>query len=237
MVEITMETTVEGGETVKMIDRWGSEEGKRKSLVKEDLSRDPVWVKFHDAPLVAYTLDGLSLITMQTGEKQKTTPSVGKKNASTSGNGTFSLNNLFEALNVENSVSEEVETGNKASTSGDSEDEIEYVDNEMASYLASKPLGLDIMIGIMKMEPDIKNMTLNEYLEYEAEMERRLRKIDRSKRNPTIYEEVDFNSFHRDKSRAFDYSYYHEDIKINKYHGLPPLHPFSNLLNRTLRMV
>nr|GEV62726.1 zinc knuckle CX2CX4HX4C [Tanacetum cinerariifolium] len=33
------------------------------------------------------------------------------------GNGTFSLYNLFEALNVKISVSEEVETGNKASTS------------------------------------------------------------------------------------------------------------------------
>ncbi|GKE75781.1 hypothetical protein Tco_1537822, partial [Tanacetum coccineum] len=94
--------------------------------------------------------------------------------------------NSFEALNVENSVSEEVETSNKASTSSvqeegqsstplvekmnmfekqllegncvlvdndgkhlkkvdysgdhDSEDEIEPVSNEMASYVASKPL-------------------------------------------------------------------------------------------------
>ncbi|GKD56716.1 hypothetical protein Tco_1290103 [Tanacetum coccineum] len=75
------------------------------------------------------------------------------------------------------------------------------------------------------MEPDIENMTLNEYLEYEAKKERRLRKSARSKRIPNIYEEVDFNSFHRDKSRAFDYPHYHEDIEINKYHGLPPLHP------------
>ncbi|GKC06005.1 zinc knuckle CX2CX4HX4C containing protein [Tanacetum coccineum] len=128
------------------------------SLLKEDLSRIPVWVKFHDVPLVAYTSDGLSLITT----------------------------NSFEALNVENSVSEEVETSNKASTSSvqeegqsstplvekmnmfekqllegncvlvdndgkhlkkvdysgdhDSEDEIEPVSNEMASYVASKPL-------------------------------------------------------------------------------------------------
>nr|GEW80602.1 hypothetical protein [Tanacetum cinerariifolium] len=98
------------------------------------------------------------------------------------------LNNSFKALNVENSVSEEVERGNKASTSSvqeegknstplvekinmfekqllegecvlvdndgkllkkvnylgdqDGEDEIEYVDNEMASYLASKPSGI-----------------------------------------------------------------------------------------------
>nr|GEV73809.1 hypothetical protein [Tanacetum cinerariifolium] len=92
------------------------------------------------------------------GANQKTTPSVGKKNASTSGNGTFSFSNSFEALNVENSVSEEIEMGNKASTSGvqeegplknveyscdqNSEDETESVDNEMTNYLASKPTGV-----------------------------------------------------------------------------------------------
>ncbi|GKD00604.1 hypothetical protein Tco_1170878, partial [Tanacetum coccineum] len=46
----------------------------------------------------------------------------------------------------------------------------------------------------------------------------------RSKRNPTTFEEADFNSFHRDKSRAFNYPHYHKDIEINKYHGLPLLH-------------
>ncbi|GKC56168.1 hypothetical protein Tco_1083766 [Tanacetum coccineum] len=118
------------------------------------------------------------------GRTKRRPISVGKKNVSTSCNGTFSLSNSFVALNVENSVSEEVKTGNKASTSSvqeegksstplekinmfekhllegecvlvddygkplkkvdysgdqDSEDEIEYVDNEMTSYLASKP--------------------------------------------------------------------------------------------------
>ncbi|GJX54062.1 putative ribonuclease H-like domain-containing protein [Tanacetum coccineum] len=50
------------------------------------------------------------------GANQKTNPSVGKKNVSTSGNDTFSLSNSFEAFIVENSISEEVETGNKASS-------------------------------------------------------------------------------------------------------------------------
>ncbi|GJT30829.1 hypothetical protein Tco_0911104 [Tanacetum coccineum] len=68
-------------------------------------------------------------------------------------------------------------------------------------------------------------MTLNEYLEYETEKERRLRRNVRSKRNPTKYEGADFNSSHRDKSRAFDYPYYHEDIEIKKYYHLPPLLP------------
>nr|GEX59185.1 hypothetical protein [Tanacetum cinerariifolium] len=37
------------------------------SLLKEDLSRVSVWVKFHDVPLVAYTSNGLSLIAMKIG--------------------------------------------------------------------------------------------------------------------------------------------------------------------------
>ncbi|GJS48359.1 histidine kinase 3, partial [Tanacetum coccineum] len=52
------------------------------------------------------------------GANRKTTPSVGKKNVSTSRNGTFSLSNSFEALNIKNSVSEEVKTSNKVTTSG-----------------------------------------------------------------------------------------------------------------------
>ncbi|GJS23545.1 hypothetical protein Tco_0452177 [Tanacetum coccineum] len=39
------------------------------------------------------------------------------------------------------------------------------------------------------MEPDIENMTLNEYLEYEAEKERRLRRDVRSKRNQCYTED------------------------------------------------
>ncbi|GJU49702.1 hypothetical protein Tco_1219257 [Tanacetum coccineum] len=63
---------------------------------------------------------------------------------------------------------------------------------------------------IVEMDPDIENITLSEYLEYEAEKERR------SKRNPTKYDEADFDSFHQDKSSTFDYPYYHD---------LPPLRP------------
>ncbi|GKA90905.1 hypothetical protein Tco_0812775, partial [Tanacetum coccineum] len=63
---------------------------------------------------------------------------------------------------------------------------------------------------IMEMEPDIESMTLNEYLKYEAEKERR------SKRSPTKYEEAYFDSFHQDKSSTFNYPY---------YHGVTPIHP------------
>nr|GFC44166.1 hypothetical protein [Tanacetum cinerariifolium] len=41
----------------------------------------------------------------------------GNTNSSTSGNDTFSLSNSFEALNVDNSVTEKVDSGYKASTS------------------------------------------------------------------------------------------------------------------------
>nr|GEV84557.1 hypothetical protein [Tanacetum cinerariifolium] len=48
--------------------------------------------------------------------------------------------NSFEVLNLDNMVIEEVEMGNKASTSGvvASKDKVESVDNEIVSYLASK---------------------------------------------------------------------------------------------------
>ncbi|GJS21107.1 zinc knuckle CX2CX4HX4C containing protein [Tanacetum coccineum] len=198
------------------------------SLLKEDLSRVRVWVKFHDVMLVAYTSYGLSLIATKIGSPmmldsytnsmrweswgrsnyaiilikinasndfsdnlimavlnlegigytKETIPlkrvvnimdkgkggssriddegftKVKKKKSGgndravrrllTSSNGTFSLSNSFE-----NSVNEEVETSNKAFTYGvqeegqlstplGSEDEVEFVDNEMASYLTSK---------------------------------------------------------------------------------------------------
>ncbi|GJX37860.1 hypothetical protein Tco_0251163 [Tanacetum coccineum] len=70
--------------------------------------------------------------------------------------------------------------------------------------------------GIMEMEPDIENMTLNEYLEYEAEKERQLWDDIRSRRSPTKYDEADFDSFHRNKSNTFNYPYSHD---------LSPPHP------------
>ncbi|GJS54321.1 hypothetical protein Tco_0627683 [Tanacetum coccineum] len=90
------------------------------------------------------------------GASLKTTPSVGKKNVSTSGNGTFSLSNSFVALNDENLIIEELLDGKcvlvddngkpleKVEYSGDngSEDEVEYVHDEMASYLTSKSSGV-----------------------------------------------------------------------------------------------
>nr|GFC01622.1 hypothetical protein [Tanacetum cinerariifolium] len=120
-----------------------------------------------------------------TGNSSKKT---GKTNASTSGNGTLFLSNSFEALNVDNTVTKEVHSGDKTFLSGvqeegqssthlvkkvnvfeeqllartcvllddggkplekidytgdhDSEDEVESADNEMPSFLASKPSGV-----------------------------------------------------------------------------------------------
>ncbi|GJS93958.1 hypothetical protein Tco_0800926 [Tanacetum coccineum] len=49
------------------------------------------------------------------------------------------------------------------------------------------------------MEPDIENMTISEYIEYEAAKERRLWDDVRSRRSLTIYNEADVDSFHRNK--------------------------------------
>ncbi|GJT39100.1 putative reverse transcriptase domain-containing protein [Tanacetum coccineum] len=53
--------------------------------------------------------------------------------------------------------------------------------------------------GNMEMEPDIKNMTMSEYLEYEAAKERILWDDVRSRRSPTNYNDADVDSFHRNK--------------------------------------
>nr|GEW64889.1 hypothetical protein [Tanacetum cinerariifolium] len=89
------------------------------------------------------------------------TKRVSRKMAYSIGNGTFSLSNSFEALNVDDSVTEEVESegkcvlvnddGNplaKVDYSGDhdSNDEVEPLVNEMTSYLASKSSGLDMVL-------------------------------------------------------------------------------------------
>ncbi|GJW21712.1 hypothetical protein Tco_0032334, partial [Tanacetum coccineum] len=66
------------------------------------------------------------------------------------------------------------------------------------------------------MEPDIENMTISEYLEYEAVKERRLWDDVRSRRSPTNYYVADVDSFHRNKSKTFIYPY---------SHNLTPPHP------------
>ncbi|GKB02709.1 hypothetical protein Tco_0830798, partial [Tanacetum coccineum] len=55
----------------------------------------------------------------------------------------------------------------------------------------------------MEMEPDIENMTMNEYLEYEAAKERQLWDDVRSRRSPTNYNEANVDSFHQNKNDLF----------------------------------
>ncbi|GKA75114.1 retrovirus-related pol polyprotein from transposon TNT 1-94 [Tanacetum coccineum] len=55
--------------------------------------------------------------------------------------------------------------------------------------------------GNMEMEPDIENMKMSEYLEYEAAKERRLWDDVRSRRSPTHYDEADLSSSYWNKGR------------------------------------
>ncbi|GJV36886.1 hypothetical protein Tco_1409363 [Tanacetum coccineum] len=69
----------------------------------------------------------------------------------------------------------------------------------------------------MELEPDVENMTLNEYLDYEAKKERRSWRNVRSKNSQTSYEGADFNSSQRDTSITLDFPHYYEDAFIDKY--------------------
>ncbi|GJR84790.1 RNA-directed DNA polymerase, eukaryota [Tanacetum coccineum] len=172
------------------------------SLLKEELSHIPVWVKFHDVPLVAYTSDGLSLMGTKIVNSPKVVPKQvvnqnDKGKGQTSGvddEGFIEVTkkeigcNSYEALDDENLIIEEAATGSIATTSGTQEegqsftpivdkinvlekqilegklvlvddarkpqkkvdypvnlgndDEVEPVDNEMTSFLVSKPIGV-----------------------------------------------------------------------------------------------
>ncbi|GJT79264.1 hypothetical protein Tco_1053606 [Tanacetum coccineum] len=100
----------------------------------------------------------------------------------------------------------------------DSDSEVEYVVDDPAVFMASTGLkrGTDSGYGNMKMEPNIENMTMNVYLEYEAAKERQLWDDVRSRRSPTNYDEADVDSFNRNKSKTFSFTY---------SHNLTPPHP------------
>ncbi|GJR41954.1 hypothetical protein Tco_1312016 [Tanacetum coccineum] len=111
--------------------------------------------KTNIAPKVNQPTEEMSPKTAPSADKKKVSTTGNsskntKTNALTSGNGTFSLSNSLEALNVDNTVNEEVNLGDdegkpleKIDYTGDhdKEDEVEPVDNEMTSFLASKPTG------------------------------------------------------------------------------------------------
>nr|GEY50807.1 hypothetical protein [Tanacetum cinerariifolium] len=72
------------------------------------------------------------------------------------------------------------------------------------------------------MEKDIKDITIAEYMEYEAEIKRQ-----RNTRSYflTKYKDKGINSFHHDKSRVLDYRHHSNDSKIKAYYDLPSLLP------------
>ncbi|GKB99991.1 hypothetical protein Tco_0986128 [Tanacetum coccineum] len=76
------------------------------------------------------------------------------------------------------------------------------------------------------MEKGIEDMTISEYMEYEAEMKRQSWRNARSY-FPTKYENTNINSFHHDKSRVLDYPHHSNNSKINAYYDLPPLLHYS----------
>ncbi|GJX79933.1 hypothetical protein Tco_0328082 [Tanacetum coccineum] len=75
----------------------------------------------------------------------------------------------------------------------------------------------------METKLDIENMTIVEYMKYEAEIKRRSRWNDRYSSRPKGYEYESFNSSHRDESVSFPH--YFNDAKIDAYYDLPPLLP------------
>ncbi|GKF99359.1 hypothetical protein Tco_0298142, partial [Tanacetum coccineum] len=113
-------------------------------------------------PKVNQPTKEVTLKTAPSADKKKVSTTsnsskkIGKTNALTSGNGKFSLSNSFEALNVDNTVTEELHSGDKTYLlarkcmllddegkplekinymgNRDSEDEVEPVDNEKASF-------------------------------------------------------------------------------------------------------
>ncbi|GJX83693.1 hypothetical protein Tco_0333174 [Tanacetum coccineum] len=74
------------------------------------------------------------------------------------------------------------------------------------------------------MEPDIENLTMNEYLEYEVVKERQLWDDVRSRRSPINYNEADVKSFHRNKSKTFSYPYSHN--LTSPHPCFPPVQPY-----------
>nr|GEV21176.1 hypothetical protein [Tanacetum cinerariifolium] len=57
------------------------------SLLKKELSHVPIWVKFHDVPLVSYTSNGLSLIATKIGADEEGIIEVTRKKSGGSNGG------------------------------------------------------------------------------------------------------------------------------------------------------
>ncbi|GJY53033.1 phospholipase-like protein [Tanacetum coccineum] len=77
---------------------------------------------------------------------------------------------------------------------------------------------------MMNRAKDIENMTIAEYIEYEADLKRQSRRSTRSS-HLKRYEGMELNSSHRGKNIALEYPHYSNNAKIDAYYDLPPLLP------------
>nr|GEW32755.1 hypothetical protein [Tanacetum cinerariifolium] len=136
-------------------EKYGLKWSPFVSLLKEELLRVLVWMKFHDFLLVAYTLDGLSFIPKKIGSpmmlgsymKSMCLESWGQSNyervlIEINARNDFSDNLLLEEKCV--FMDDDGKPLKKVDYLGDrgSDDEVESIDNEMTSYLSSKPSGV-----------------------------------------------------------------------------------------------
>nr|GEU54576.1 hypothetical protein [Tanacetum cinerariifolium] len=88
-----------------------------------------------------------------------------------------------------------------------------YVSENIYTGTSLKPL---FEKGIMETMPDIENMTLNEYLEYEVEKERRLWDNVQSRRSPNNYDEVDVDSFYQNKNKILNVAMFDEEADLTR---------------------
>ncbi|GJS12505.1 hypothetical protein Tco_0406977 [Tanacetum coccineum] len=77
---------------------------------------------------------------------------------------------------------------------------------------------------MMKRAKDIENMTIAEYMEYEAKLKKQSRRSTRLS-HLKRYEGMDLNFSHREKNIALEYPHYSDDAKIDAYYDLPTLLP------------
>ncbi|GJS69003.1 hypothetical protein Tco_0701844, partial [Tanacetum coccineum] len=97
------------------------------------------------------------------------------------------------------------------------EQDFRLIDENHVSSMVNEEFG-------KMMEKDIEDMTIAEYIKYEAEMKRQSWR-DSQSYFPTKYDNWDVGSFHLKKNKTSDYPYYADDAKINAYYDLPPLLP------------
>ncbi|GJZ39558.1 phospholipase-like protein [Tanacetum coccineum] len=87
---------------------------------------------------------------------------------------------------------------------------------------------------MMKRAKDIENMTIAEYMQYEAELKRQSRRSAQSS-HLKRYEGTELNSSHCEKNIALEYPYYSNYAKIDAYYDLPPLLPCFQLVQKPYR--